>query len=218
MPFTNKGQLKTALAAWMKRSSISTTADDCIKLCEARLNRDLGEVLTNASLVGVVDSREIDVASLSIAEPIALFITLATGARETGPMLKRADGDFPYSAASSVPTIWAVAGTKVIFDCPVNQAYAFRLHYRQRFTLALDADTNWLLDNHPDVYLAAAIVWGGLFTDDDAKAAKWSLLLEQSIPSLKAYISRQNRTTMTADPGLLAMASRRGTFNIYTGV
>jgi hypothetical protein len=209
--------LKTALAAWMKRSSISSTAEDCIGLAESRLNRDLGEVLTNATLTGVLDSREIDVASQSVAEPLALFITTVTGQSET-ELQKLRDGDFPYSPISSIPVVWGVAVDKIVFNCPLLAAYSFRFKFRQRFALSDAAPTNWLLDNHPDIYLAAAIVWGGLYVDDDGKTAKWSAMLEQSIPSLKAYISRQNRGEMRVDPALSAMASgRRRSFNINTG-
>ena len=217
MPITNFTELQAAAANWQARSDLTTTLPDAISLAEARLNRDLGEVLATTPLTGILNNRSIDITALSVAEPITLYLTLATGVSEQ-EMLKRADGDFPYAATSGVPNIWAMAGTNLVFDCPLLSAYTFRFHYRQRFSLSVAAPTNWLLTNHPDIYLAATLIWGGLFTSDDKRMVTYAAVLAEGIPSLKAYISRQNRSTMTADPSLLAMANgRRSTFNIVTG-
>lgn len=201
MAFATKANLKTALAAWMKRASISTSADDCITLAEAGFNRVLGEILTSTTLTGTVSSREISVTS--VAEPIALFLA-ETGLKEV-ELTKKMDGTFEYSVTSDRPCIWAfnAAASKIYFDCPLSGAYPFRFKHRQRFSLAADGDTNWLLTDHPDLYLAASIVWGALFTDDDGKAGKWNTVLTNGIKEVKAYISAQNRSELTVDPALV---------------
>ena len=214
MSISNYAELKTALASWLHRSSISTQAADCITLAEARLNRELGEVLATQSFPGTVGSRTIDVSTYSIARPIALFLLDTDGMeRELSP---RMVGAFPYSTTNAKPKMWGILGDNLTFDCPLDQAYTFRLHFRQRFALSDSATTNWLLENHPDIYLAAAIVWGALFTEDDAKAGKWAVLLEQGIPSIKAYISAQSPGLLTVDPGLTDIG-HRGFFDYTTG-
>lgn len=201
MPFSNKSELKTALGAWLHRASISTKADDCITLAESSLNRELGEVLTQQTLTGTLSSRSIDISGYSVAEPVGLFL-VPTGGNEV-EIYRRQDGTFPYSSTASFPSLYAIAGDNLNFNCPLDSAYSFRFKFRQRFGLVNDGDTNWLLENHPDVYLAACIVWGALFTDDDGKTGKWASVLENGLVQVKGYISRQNNGELQVDPGLL---------------
>ncbi len=66
------------------------------------------------------------------------------------------------------------------------------------------------------MYLAAAIVWGGLYTGDQTKTAVYASVLEDAIPELKAFISRQNRAVMRLDPALASIGGRK-TFNVTRG-
>jgi hypothetical protein len=215
MSFATKADLKTAIDDWMARSDISGNADDRITLCEAKLNRALGEVLTYSTLTGVLNSREISVSSLSIAEPLALYLA-ETGLDEV-EVKKMRDGTFPYFTTSSRPKMWAYidGAAKVVFDYPLSDAYPFRLKYRQRFSLAADGDTNWLLTNHPDIYLAAAAMWGGFYTGDQTKMSVYASILADGIPELQNYISAQNRGELSVDP---ALVGGRGGFNFDTGL
>jgi hypothetical protein len=214
MAFTDKAALKTALASWMHRSSISTQADDVITLAQAGFNRTLPAVLTTQSLTGTADSNEISVSAYSVTEPISLFLA-ESGIDEVGLTPKRY-GTFEIRSSSSRPVYWAYRDDtdKLYFDCPLSGAYPFRFVFKQSFGLATDGATNWLLTNHPDVYLAGCIVWGSLFTDDDGKAGKWDSVLTNGMKEIKAQISRQNRGTLTVDP---ALAASRSYFNYSTG-
>lgn len=215
MSFATKAGLKTAMDDFLARSDISGNADDRITLAEGRLNRTLGEVLTYSTLTGVLNSREIDVTSLSIAEPITLYLA-ETGLDEV-EIKKARDGAFPYFTSANRPTLWGyIDGShKIVFDVPLSGAYPFRLKFKQRFSLATDADTNWLLTYHPDIYLAAAILWGGAYTMDQSRAGVFASILEDGIPEVQAYISAQNRGELNVDPALL---SRGGWFNFTTGI
>lgn len=207
-------ELKTAAAAWQARSDLTATIPDAIALAEARLNRVLGEVLTNSPLTGVVGSREISISSISMAAPIGLFLAETTGLETE--ITPRVDGTFAYNADTQKPKHYAISGSTIILDSKCDSAYTFRFKHRQRFALSDASPTNWLLTNHPDIYLAATLVWGGLFTEDDGRAAKFTMVLDEGIPSVKAYVSRQNRGLLSIDPGL-ADIGRRDVFNFTTG-
>ena len=113
-------ELKTAISDWMDRSDISGNAADFVTLAEARLNRILEGSEADATLTGTVDSRRISISALSVREPVALFIVNASG--DERELVQKADGNFPYSATSGEPTFWAVDGTGIDFDCPLNAA------------------------------------------------------------------------------------------------
>lgn len=200
MSITNYTELQAAITTWMTRGDISGQAADCIALAEAGLNRELSPVETDATLTGVLDSRSIDISALAMVEPIALFLA-DTGYDEVQLTMKE-DGTFAYRSTSSYPRFWAIDGTNIDFDCPLDQAYPFRFRYRQRFTLSDAAPTNWLLTNHPDLYLAASIVWGGIFIQDNDASARWVSILNSALPSVRNIIAQSKRGTLTVDTAL----------------
>jgi hypothetical protein len=160
MTLSTYSTFKTAVQDWLTRSGIDAVVSDCVTLAEAGLNRELGAVETDAALTGVLDNRRIDLSAVSMVQPIALF--LAESGKDEIEIPFKTDGTFPYLATSGKPkkAAFDVSLGYIDFDCPLDSAYPFRLRYRQRFALSDSAPTNWLLTNHPDVYLAATMMWG----------------------------------------------------------
>jgi hypothetical protein len=90
----------------------------------------------------------------------------------------------------------------VDFDCPLDAAYTFRFRIKQRYALSDSATTNWLLTYHPDIYLAASILWGGGFTRDLETASGFKSLLDEGIPEVRRVIAEMNRSELTVDAAL----------------
>lgn len=204
-------ELKSAITTWMDRSEISGSAADFVTLAEAGLNRKLEVVETDVTLTGTLDSRSIDVSAYSVIEPLALFIVIGATEYE---LTKKAEGTFPQTTTSGEPAIWALDGTNIDFDCPLGQAYSFRFRYQGRFALSDAAPTNDLLTNHPDVYLAACIIWGGLYIRDRDTVIGFKTLLDEFVRDTKTHIAQKKRSVLTVDPALSAMtASSRVYYN-----
>ena len=207
MALANYADLQASVIAWMTRTGdaeFAAKVPDMIALAEARLNRELGVVETDAALSGTVGSRRIDLAATPFVAPIALFLVDANG--DERRLQQQGDGACPYAGEAGAPDIWAVDGAAIDFDRPLDAAYAFRLRYRQKFNLAA-ASTNWLLTNHPDLYLAASLIWGAGFTEAFPQFGFWKAVLDEGIPSVRNLISQRNRGTLRVDPGL--MGARR---------
>lgn len=211
MSITNYSELKSALPTWMTRGDLAGQAADCIALGEAGLNRELPAVELDATLTGVVNSRAIDITSQSCVAPIALFV--AEAGLDEVELTPLVDGTFPYRISSAYPRAWSMDGTNINFDCPLDTAYPFRFRYRQRFALSDAAPTNWLLTNHPDLYLAAMVVWGSVFIQDaDNSLPRWASILDSALPSVRNIIAQNKRATLLVDNGLLRRR-RYGGFN-----
>lgn len=207
MSLATYSDLKTTAATWVRRSSLSSfTAQvpDFVTLAEARLNREIGAVETDASLTGTLDSRTIDLSSYSIAEPVALW--LAQTSYDEIPVQLQADGTFPFLTTSGVPAQAAIDGTNLKFDRPLDSAYPFRFRYKEKFALSDSATTNWLLTNHPDVYLAATMMWGAGYLETWANGQVWKSILDEAIPSIKSQIAQSKRGVLRVDDGLLAVS------------
>lgn len=200
MALDNYADLQASVLDWMERNGQTGKVADWIKLAEARLNRELGVVETDATITGTVGSRSIDVSSLAMVQPVALFLA-ETGQTEE-LLTPKADGTFEYLSESRRPRIWSIDGTNIDFDSLLDQAYPFRFRYRQRFALSDTSPTNWLLTNHPDVYLAATLMWGAGYNQDWQNGAVWKQTLEQTIPEIKNQIAQLKRATATVDVAL----------------
>lgn len=213
MALANYTDLQASALSWMERSGETRyvgSAPDWITLAEARLNRELGAVETDETITGVVDSRRIDIAALSMAQPIALF--LAEAGRDEVFIMPKADGTFPYLNDPGRPSTWAVDGTNIDFNRPLDGAYPFRLRFRQKFNLATST-TNWLLTNHPDVYFAATMMWGAGYNEDWANGSAWKMVLDEAIPSIRNQITQNKRALLTVDPALSCIGRGRRTYN-----
>lgn len=218
MAITTYSELKTAIATWALRSGDSdfvTRTADCITLAEGRLNRELGALEADTTLTGTLNSRRITT-GLTIQEPIALW--LAESGQDEVLVQIQPDGSFPYESVSGKPVVAAFdeGGTYIDFNCPLDSAYPFRLRYRGRIALSDASPTNWLLTNHPDVYLAASMMWGAGYQEDWQNGSVWKGMLEEGIPEIKHILARQKRGTLRVDPAL-SRIGHRSTFNYTTG-
>jgi len=190
MAITTYDELKAAVLDWMARSDVTATTGDFVSLAEARLNRELGPITTDATLTGIPGSRRIDISSLSIVQPIALHVVVY-GNEESVNL--RPDGSFPYLEDIAQPSYAAFEGTNIDFNTILDLPYSFRLTYQARLALSDAVPTNWLLEQHPDLYLAACITWGGLYIKSDAEAAKWRVLADDCLASVKNIESKKRR-------------------------
>ena len=204
MALSTYDELKAAVSDWMHRSDVTGNVVDWVTLAEAHLNRELNPVEEEATLTGTVDSRTIDVSSLSIVEPMELYLTETSSGDEIRLTKKNT---FAYDSTSDEPELWSYDSDddEINFNRPCDQSYSFRFQYRERFTLSDSATTNWLLTNHPDVYLAACIMWGGMYTEDDDRVAKYASILQAGLPSVRNIIAQQHRAMATVDPGLTSI-------------
>ena len=195
--------LQAAVTNWMANSGLSGQAVDFITLAEAALNRELdiptGDV--DQALTGTIGSNAISVSAYSVWQPIALFV--AESGLDEVMLAQQAEGTYEVRAQNGYPSYWSMDGTSINFDCPLDTAYPFRFRYQQRFALSDAAPTNWLLTYHPDIYLAAVLVWSGLYKRNDAIVSNFAQILSAGIPDVKNLIAQSKRGTLKIDPAFL---------------
>ena len=208
MAISTYSELQTAIINWMDRSDISGTAPDMITLAEAKLNRKLDVVETTVVLTGTVSSRNVDVSALEIVEPMSVYIADTVGGDEREVDLK-APGTFPHDDTNGEPGYVAVNGDNLVFDRPLDVAYSIRFRYRGRFALSDAAPTNDLLTYHPDVYLAASIMWGGIYIGDGGKAQGFKMILDEFIDETSSYLAQRKRGVISPTPELAALIGNR---------
>lgn len=213
MAITTYDELKVAITSFPERDDLSEDElEMMISLAEARLNRLLNMVETEADLTGTAESRLISISALKVIEPISLKM-IQTSGDEKEIILS------PYGSMNLIddvgePTYYEISGTNIRFDRELDDDYEFRFVYSGRFALSDAAPTNKLLTENPDIYLAASIVWGGIYTQDETSVALKGLL-DEFIAETRKQLAQFKRTRMTQQPMIAALGRRH--VSTYTG-
>jgi hypothetical protein len=148
-------------------------------------------------------------------EPYALFLTTFGVKTELKPLVF---GTIEQGIVNGVPSAWSINRAAIALDCPCDQAHTFEFVYRQSLALSDSAPTNWLLTNHPDVYLLASLVEAAFFAENLDYMALCKARLDEAIAELTAKEGRNaGVATLAVDAPLAALSSASPyRFNINT--
>jgi hypothetical protein len=171
MSISTYSELKTAIAAWAHNTALTNVLADFVTLAESRINR-LGlfnEMEQEATLTATPSSRYIALPS-GFIEPKGLWLT-TYGDRI--PIHFLPVEQMPVYDDSGQPDYWTIDGSNIAFDRPASIAYTYVLRYTGKFTLSDASPTNWLLTNHPDVYLYAALMESAVYSRNPEQLPIW---------------------------------------------
>lgn len=211
---TSYSTLRTAIAERRERvsdSAYEALTADFVAYAEAHLNRQapvrLAEV--NTTLTATPASRFVALPT-DYLEAIGLWRT-TTGSDV--PMTQLGAAAMAASDTATTPEYWAIDGSNVAFQAPADSAHTFRLRYRKKLFDLATTDPNWLLTNHPDVYLYAALVEAADHEMDDAASVKYSVKLERAMGQVRWLEARGKAAPLRVDPALMG----RPAYNHTTG-
>ncbi|MCP4303665.1 MAG: hypothetical protein GY788_02045, partial [bacterium] len=160
MALANYSDLKTAIETWMLRDDarITTGAADLIVLAGSRINKrvHLTRFEADTDLTGSVDSRELTLPT-DFKAPISLHLTTFGERRYMREYVTGVSPSMSRSNYSGIPTGWSINNDNIDLNRPCDQAHTFTFRYRQLIVLDGTTTTNWLMTNHPEVYLNAAL-------------------------------------------------------------
>lgn len=155
MALATYAQLKASVADWLHRTDLTTPIIDGIALCEARIRNDLRCRAMEQSATGTLS-----------ATTLALPTRFAEARRvmlNDVPQRYLTPEEWQYLRTGSNAR-YTILGTNFVFQ---SSTATYQVDYWQWFApFSADADTNWLLTNHPGVYLfgtlaeMAAYTWG----------------------------------------------------------
>lgn len=169
---TSYATLQAAIADWLARSDLTARIPDFIAFFEATANRRL----RLRKMLGTV-ALEFD--SNGAADLPDDFLTWQ-GVRWTGTpsiFLDYVDRAELYSRypdnATGIPRLFALTSSEIVIR-PIDATTAITLRYYAKLqSLTEGVTTNWLLEEHPDIYLAGALTEAYTIIQDLDKAAMW---------------------------------------------
>lgn len=194
----------------MKRSDLTAQIPDYITLAEKKILK-VGKIRpleVETALTGTPSSDEIALPS-DFENPIALWDTTDSPRAKLNQLYPEA---LPMDTSIGRPDFWAVDGTNIKFERPLDAAYTYALRYAQKFALTTGNPTNYVLTEYPDVYLYGALVEGfnDIFGDD--RAAMWQQRFRSAIEVMNSAEAQINRNVT-----LRTEISARRRFDINRG-
>jgi hypothetical protein len=186
MALANYTDLLASVASWMNRTDLTAVIPDFVTIAESRIARDLRhrKQLVSDTLTASTSTRAVALPS-DWLEFSNLTIDGTPDAILQAVTMEHLNANYPEAGYSAKPIVFAVDGDNVLFGPLPDDAYTVNIDYFARFpALATDA-TNWLMTNHPKVYLAACMAEAASFTFDPQRAAEWNAIYKGEIAELQ---------------------------------
>lgn len=185
MALSNYSELQAAVAKWLNRKDLTDQVPDFIRLAETELNRELHcrqmiETLT-VILTGEDFHLPCDFAGVQSFR-LNGFPT---------PLDYATPADLDASFGVGRPYRYTITD-RIVLDPAPDATYEARIRYRKRIpALSTTRRCNWLLEHHPDAYLAGAVMNGFLYLEDDARASTWAGKFNAAIQAINDDDKRQ---------------------------
>lgn len=171
MSLTTRAGLLASVASFLKRSDLTADLPDLLTLAEARIARDLR---LSRQLVTTTLSTVAEVGTVALP---ADFLEAKSVSTADGP-LNVATYEQVISTRNediwTLPTVYCIQGGTLYLGRIPGSVQTIDLTYYSKFAaLTADGDTNWLLANHPSVYLFAVLFEASPFLLEDQRAQLW---------------------------------------------
>lgn len=199
MALSNFTELKASIADWMVRSDLTSVIPDFIEIAEAEMNRGLEHWKME-------EGATLSVSSRYTALPSDFLAVKRAELDDTTPrqmrQMSRAEMQRQREALSDAtgkPQYYAITDNQLeVFPSP-DATYSVELEYKENVPALSDSNaTNWVLDDHPDLYLWGALAAGAMYEQDTERAMAW----QGKFGALIEDINRQSRRNKFGGVGL----------------
>ena len=189
MAISTTAELHTAVANWLNRSDLTSRIPEFIALAEASFNRNLRTremlVRSTASVTGQYVSIPTD-----FLEMMNIELTSTSPPKRLIYITSDRADDYREKENNKTgkPSYYTIEGDSIQLLPTPDATYTLQLNYYQDIpALAALADSanNWLLANHPDVYLYATLMQASPYIMDSQAAQQWDGLLARSMQELQ---------------------------------
>jgi hypothetical protein len=184
MSLSTYSGLAASVADWLHRADLGTPIVDFIALAHKQLMRDLrGHVRL------MVRNASFPISGEYVAAPND-FLEFVSGYLNDSTMTPLVWGSADAAKASGTAQISLVSGPggteDFHFEPAVSAMTATIEYYAKLPVLSASATTNWILDDHPDLYLYGALLQSTAYLGDDPRIGLWQAAYASALESCKA--------------------------------
>lgn len=178
MALSNFGDLKTSVASWLNRTDLASVIPDFVRLAESEIARDLRIRAMQETATGSMSS-----GAITLPSDFLEARRLVVDDREMSYITPEEYQRLVRDGYSDVRYFTHIGQSIFVLN---GEADSYSLLYWAKFdALSADADTNWLLTNHPDLYLFKACEKGAVFLRDAEGATGYRSLYDDAKAKLE---------------------------------
>jgi len=188
MALTSYSTLKTAIANWLNRTDLtSEIADDFITLTEADFNSKLRirKMVTQTTITIDSETESLPTGFLQVRNFYILSGATKYALRFTSPShMDQLRG----TSTSGTPELFTILGDTFRFSPKPDTSYTGYLNYYKKFDALSDSNTsNWILTDHPSIYLYGSLYHAANFLGgfDPAQVQQWQQLYITTLERLE---------------------------------
>jgi hypothetical protein len=181
------GELKTAIAAQVDRDDLTSQLANFVVLAESDIRKDVRTRDMEAYLTGTLSAetlgfpaRFLEARRLVVNDRVQRYVTL--------------DEYQAADTAGSVLDIYTIIGQSFyILNGSDGDTYSLT-YWASTAPFSADTDDNWLITNHPEVYLWAGCKYASIFVQASADIERYEALYQAAVGRL---MMREKQTSYT---------------------
>ena len=174
--------LQDKVSLWLDRDDLTARVSDFTALLEARLNRELRSVMQ--------DTREdwtVTTESYTLPPAFRKLRRIHIEGSPDRPLVEMGAQAIAaaFSGDSGIPQAYYIEGRTIFFAPPPSSSTTINATYSTRVEPLSDTvASNWVLDEHPDVYLFGTLLEAAIYIRDEEAISFLSERLETAMASL----------------------------------
>lgn len=175
----DRDALIAAVNDWLDRDDLDAKVPMFIQMAEAYFDRELRVPQMERTVTGAVTNEDTALPEDYLAMR-AVYIEGSPDLplRAMSPSSVRQE----YDGTTGTPEAYILVSGGIRFVPPPDETALITMDYFARIDpLSVAAPSNWLLQQHPDAYLAGALFNAEIYLDNERRAAQWKGLLDQII-------------------------------------
>jgi hypothetical protein len=188
MALSTYSDLQTSTTNFLHRADLASVIPDLIALAEADIYRRL-------KISAMENSGSATLSAETLALPTGFrelrAIYLDTNPRTDLTFMPAMQMDRLYGGVSGTPRFYCVIGNAFKFAPVPSGSHTVNYVYYAAFDPLSTTPTNWLLTNHPDIFLYGTLMQSAPYIQNDERLKVWSSLYEKALE--KAYIEDQKK-------------------------
>jgi hypothetical protein len=182
----NYSELKTNIANYLNRSDLTGQLDMFIDNVEGELNRRVRtkEMIKRATATA-------DAQYLSLPTDWLEGINVEIASNNFSPLFQQSVESLDVyrksiNNATGQPVYYAFVDSTIELAPTPDSSYTLQLTYYSKVDALSDSNTsNFVLANHPDVYLYGALKHASIYLMEDDRVAMFSALFEKALEEIK---------------------------------
>lgn len=186
MALATYADLLASVATWMNRTDLTSVIPDFVTIAESKIARDLRlrKQITSTTLSTSTSTRAVALPTDWLEfENVSVAGTPETPCQYVN--IEHMDVKYPEGGSSGRPYVFTIEADNLLMGPTPDAVYTLNVLYYARFGALATNSTNWLMTNHPNIYLYACLREGAFYRKDPKEAMQWDGLYKQEVDHLQ---------------------------------